>query len=237
MAEVKLNAPKAGLLPSAGSEVSRPQTNENSVESDKIEHTLRSCVRGPFRKDYSRSTLLSALEKRSSSPEVPLAHTTGRKRSQCEALNDSAGGKTTRKKATTSRKRTTRTPPSVAGKAPLTPPTTPGCLTNADISFYFFTSDENLGAIPAGFEKCSSARGFYDQALQALSVVRGHLRESDLIGVNVLIDALKWPLILPWRDPDSHSGMMENLKSLASRSDGPIVAMVKCIMETRDVSH
>ena len=66
--------------------------------------------------------------------------------------------------------------------------------------------------------------------MQALSLTRA-VHEVEVIGVNVIVDALDWPLILPWGNDNSYKEMMQNLHSLAIRTEKPVTVKVNCLVK------
>lgn len=97
------------------------------------------------------------------------------------------------------------------------------------ITFHFFLSDADLGAIPQDFVHCNNFTSFFNQALEAWEILGGEDRNTIMTAVSVVLVSVDWPIVIPWRNKDGFEMMMGIVTKAAMGNQEHLDVKVKCM--------
>jgi hypothetical protein len=99
------------------------------------------------------------------------------------------------------------------------------------ITFHFFLSDADLGAIPQDFVHCNTYTSFFNQALAAWKILGGEDRNTVMTAVSVVLASVDWPIVIPWRNKDGFEMMIGIVTKAAMEKGEHLDVKVKCMRQ------
>ena len=103
---------------------------------------------------------------------------------------------------------------------------------SAHITFYFFLSMSDLGAIARRASTCDSADAFFAAALTAYRITAANQRVGPgILGVTVSWDGAKRSIFVLWGDSEAFQTMMNAIPGAKPTGEGGLEVEVRCIVQ------
>ena len=86
------------------------------------------------------------------------------------------------------------------------------------VTFHFFLSDPNLGAITIPISECDTCTSFFNYAATAQALCGSKSHETTPGALSVNTGEFDWPIVVPWKDQRSFRKMIEFVRKAEDRS-------------------